>query len=373
MIFLKILRVASDIYPYVVGGIGIHVNELSKWQTFLGHDVTVYINDDRNTPTDEVGIYKVIKFKPIIKIVGNSISPNMFYQLIKNKNNYDIIHAHSHLFFSTNLCSLIRKFGTSPLVVTDHGLKSQTVPEWFQNIYTYTGTKFTLNSADKVICYTEKEKEELINIGIKSQKINVIHNGINTRLFIPNINKISDNNRLLWIGRFVKGKGVDYLLDAFKLLKAEYPNLVLTMVGKGPDKERIEKRIQTLAIRDSIKIIDFISNSNIVQLYQNSDVFVLPSLEEGVPRTILEAMSCGIPVVCSRLPHLVDIIKDCGLLVPIKDSQALADGISTILSDKELAIRLGENGRRNVTKNYSWEDTVKRTITLYEELIQCRK
>ena len=66
---------------------------------------------------------------------------------------------------------------------------------------------------------------------------------------------------------------------------------------------------------------------------------------------------------------MVNIVNNCGLLVPTKDAQALADKISTILSDDELAIKLGKNGRESVTKNYSWEDTVKQTIRLYEELI----
>lgn len=372
---MKILRVSSDIYPYVVGGLGVHVDELSRSQTILGHSVTVYVNkngDNRTTSNTNYteNNYKIVKFKPLIKIMGNSIAPNMFYQLMKDKNNYDIVHAHSHLFFSTNLCALIRKIGKPPLVVTDHGLRSQTASEWIQNIYTKTGTKWTLNIADKVICYTKIEKEELVNIGIKSQKIEVIHNGIDTNLFIPNINKSSNgNNRLLWIGRFVKGKGIDYLIDAFELLNHKYQNLYMTMVGEGPERERIERKICALRIDKNIKIVDIVPNSDIVQLYQNSDVFVLPSIEEGVPRTILEAMSCGIPIVCSKLSHLVDIVKNAGFLVPIRDSEALAEKISIILSDKELATRFGNNGRKNTINNYSWEDTVKRTIKLYEKLI----
>jgi glycosyltransferase involved in cell wall biosynthesis len=99
----------------------------------------------------------------------------------------------------------------------------------------------------------------------------------------------------------------------------------------------------------------------------------LPSIEEGVPRTILEAMSCGLPIVCTKLPQLVSIVKCCGLLVPSKDAKTLADKISEILSDDELARKLGENGRKNVIVNYSWKDTVEKTTMLYDELIKCRK
>ncbi|PPA79534.1 MAG: putative glycosyl transferase [ANME-2 cluster archaeon HR1] len=92
-------------------------------------------------------------------------------------------------------------------------------------------------------------------------------------------------------------------------------------------------------------------------------------MNEGVPRTVLEAMSCGVPIVCTELPQFVSVVEGCGLLVPVEDSQALAEGILKIISDKELVRKLGENGRMKVVESYSWEDTVKNTVQLYEELI----
>ncbi len=92
-------------------------------------------------------------------------------------------------------------------------------------------------------------------------------------------------------------------------------------------------------------------------------------MNEGIPRTVLEAMSCGVPIVCTELPQFVSVVEGCGLLVPVEDSQALAEGILKIISDKELVRKLGENGRMKVVESYSLEDTVKNTVQLYEELI----
>lgn len=367
---LNILRVAADIYPDVVGGVGLHVHEMSKEQVRLGNRVDVYTagNDDRPAEEKRDG-YVIKRFKPLMKLLGNSIMPNMFSSLYKNRHYYDVIHAHSHLYFSTNLCAIIRKLGSSPLVITNHGLNSQTAPPWFQDIYTATGARFTFNAADKIICYTESEKAELLKLKIPSEKIEVIHNGIDTEHFIPAKEPAFDKKRLLWIGRYAKGKGVDYLIDAFNILKSEHPDATLTMIGKGPDKSKIVQKIQDLNLDKDIRMEEFIPNSEIVQLYQQSSVFVLPSLEEGVPRTILEAMACSVPVVCTRLPQLVDIVEGSGLLVPLKDSQALADNISKILSNSSLAKELGDSGRKNVVANYSWKDTVKSTLQLYEGLI----
>ncbi|RSD34407.1 MAG: glycosyltransferase [Methanohalophilus sp.] len=367
---LKILRVAADIYPDVVGGVGLHVHEMSKEQAHLGNRVDVYTagNSDRSAEEKRDG-YTIKRFKPLMKLLGNSIMPNMFSSIYKNRHAYDIIHAHSHLYFSTNLCALVRKLGSAPLVITNHGLNSQTAPPWFQDIYTATGAKFTFNAADKIICYTESEKKELLKLKIPADKIEVIHNGIDTEHFVPAEEPVFDEKKLLWIGRYANGKGVDYLIDAFSILQSKHPDATLTMVGKGPDKERILQKIQDLNLEKYITIKDFIPNSEIVQLYQECSVFVLPSLEEGVPRTILEAMACGIPVVCTQLPQLMDIVEDSGYLVPVKDAQVLADRICEILSDSDLAMKLGSNGRENVVANYSWKDTVKKTIGLYEGLI----
>lgn len=367
---LNILRVAPDIYPYTVGGFGIHIHEMSKEQVRLGHDVTVYTSSEgvESAYQADAGYY-VRNFKPLAKVLGNSIMPAMLYDLIREQSNYNIVHAHSHLFFSTNLSAVARQMGSTPLVITNHGLKSQTAPKWFQDIYTATGARLTFAAADKILCYTETEKKELIDLGIKSEKIEVIHNGIDTDLFVPAKEPCFDNKKLLWVGRYVKGKGLDCLIDAFAILRSKYPDVTLTMVGRGPDKDRIAHKIRDLGLENSIITKDFVPNSEIVDMYQNSSVFVLPSLEEGVPRTILEAMSCGIPVVCSKLPQLVDVVDSAGLLVPVKDSQSFADTISKVLSDTSLAERLGEYGRRNVVENHSWKDTVKKTVQLYKELI----
>lgn len=366
---MNILRVVSDLYPAVVGGIGIHAHEMSKWQAKLGHEVTVYTsNTDKRPAQESVAGYKILRFKTILKLGGNSFMPALLSQLFRTRNEFDIIHAHSHLFFSTNLCALVRRIGSSPLVITNHGLKSQTVPMWIQKIYIPTVAKWTFKSADTIICYTEEEKTMLKQLGIDSDKIVVIHNGTDTNMFVPG-GKEKNNTQILWIGRFTPGKGVEYLIDAFNTLIKDFPDVKLNMIGKGPLKNEIEQKIRDLDLCGSINIKEFVPNTDLPETYQSSDVFVLPSLDEGVPRTILEAMACGVPVVCTELPQLVAIVKGCGILVPLKDPQALAEALSKIISDRELGQKLGEAGRTKVVKNYSWGDTVKKTIELYEVIV----
>lgn len=368
---MKILRVVSQMYPSSIGGVGLHAHELSKYQAKLGHNITVYTlkPDEENEKIERN--YKVIKFKKNLGFFGNFISFSLFSQLMLTCNNFDLIHAHSHLFFSTNSCAFMRKMRSPPLIITNHGLISQTAPVWVNNIYIPTIAKWTFKTADKIICYTEEEKQAIVRLNIDPENIAVIHNGIDTNLFAPSIKK-EKTNQLLWIGRFTPGKGVDYLIDAFNILAKEHPNLKLIMVGKGPLKENAYQRIKSLNLEKNVIIRDFIPNSELPGLYRQSDVFILSSIYEGVPRTILEAMSCGTPIVCTELPQLVDIVSDCGFLVPLRDPKAIAEAVAKLISNEELAKKLGENGRNKVTDKYCWMDTVRKTISLYNELL-CRR
>jgi len=365
---MKILRVISDLYPSVVGGIGLHAHEMSKWQAKLGHDVTVFTSNVDGRPQQEYKDgYRIIRFKPVYTAKGNAIMLSMLSRLLRERRNFDIIHAHSHLYFSTNLCAFVRKLGSTPLVITNHGLLSQTAPMWLQRIYLPTLARWTYEVTDKVICYTEEDKSILEDLGVDSDKIVVIHNGIDHELFTPR-EKEKNSNKILWIGRFTPGKGVEYLIDAFNFLVKDFPELRLVMVGRGPLRNVVEQKIDSLGLKGSISIIDFIPNSEIPNIYRASDCFVLPSLNEGLPRTILEAMACGIPVVCTKLPQLVDIVRSCGLLVPSRDPESLADAVAKILSNERLAKRFGRNGRNKVVRKYTWKDTVIKTIRVFEEL-----
>lgn len=370
---MKILRVSSDLYPSIIGGATLHVHSMSRLQVKFGNQVTVYTSKHDDKPdTENVDGYMVFRFKPLIKVYGNAIMPGLFFRLMANKNAYDVIHAHSHVYFSTNVCALVRKFRSSPLVITMHGLISATTPGWLSNMYQRSLGLWTLNAADRIICYTEEEKVEMIKIGVDREKICVIHNGTDTDLFKPS-DKPRSFNRILFIGRLVPGKGANYLVDAFALALKSRLDLTLTMIGNGPLLATIKEKVSRLGIEDRVTIKERVLNEEMPTIYQNSDLFILPSLSEGVPRSILEAMSCGLPVICTDLPQLKSLVDGCGMMVSAKDSRALADAILKILSGTRLAEELGAHGRERVLQSYSWEDTVRKTVMLYGEIIASRR
>ncbi len=368
---MKILRVAGDLYPAFVGGIAIHAHEMSKMQASMGHEVTVYTSIWNDEPLEEErDNYRIFRFRGIT-IFRNPIAANLFYTLLRERNKHDVIHAHSHLYSSTVFCAIARMIGSSPLVVTNHGLISQTAPMWLQKIYVPTVAKWVYNIADSIICYTETERNQLIDLGIKPEKISVIHNGVDTDHFAPLTNN-APKKQILWIGKYVPGKGVEYLLQGFQSFSRKSSDYTLLMIGRGPQKDDCLKMIEDLGLKEKVILRDFIDNKDLPEIYRQSCLFVLPSLEEGVPRTILEAMACGVPVACTELPQLVKIVSGCGLLFPPRDPDALAAAISTLISDPEMAQTCGRNGREKAASMYSWRDTVSKTLSLYASLARGR-
>jgi len=366
---MKILRVTFNLYPSSIGGVELHAHEMSRLQAREGHDITVftYRTDSEQVYSEDRDGYHIIRSDVHLCLFGNTISFSQLSSLLKYWDSYDIVHAHSHLFFSTVLCTLARKFRSTPLIVTNHGLVSQTAPQWLQKIYLPTIGRWIFRTADAVICYTKTERDQMVDLGVSPDKIHVIHNGIDTNVFVPS-NPTSPKKQILWIGRFTPGKGVEYLLKGFQAFSREFPDYTLVMVGRGPLKDDFIRMIQEMDLEDKVVLRDFIPNGELPSLYQDSLLFILPSLEEGVPRTILEAMACERPVVCTALPQLVDIVSGCGLLIPTGDAGAVADALSTLVSDPALARNLGQSARAKVVSQYSWDDTVAKTLDLYASL-----
>lgn len=157
----------------------------------------------------------------------------------------------------------------------------------------------------------------------------------------------SSSVNLLYVGRLVDYKGVEYLVDAMKLLDNRNTHRYhLDIVGSGRDRHRLERRIDELGITDSTAFHGFIRRKYLGRLYEKSDIFVLPSLSEGSPKTIPEALSHGVPVVATRVGGIPYLIKDGidGLLIEPRNETAIADAVERIAEDEQLFRSLVENG-----------------------------
>ncbi|WP_255171277.1 glycosyltransferase family 4 protein [Natrononativus amylolyticus] len=367
---LKILRVASDVYPEVMGGLSLHVHEMSRVQAEMGHDVTVLTSDhgDRDQPSrEERDGYELIRHREVASPLDNTITPGLARTLRRIGDDYDVIHAHSHLFFSTNVAAAVGRTLETPLVVTNHGLMSQTAPKWVQKAFIPTVAKFTLNSADEILCYTETDKRRLRERGIDSS-ISVVHNGIDCEQFSP-IQSDKSKNQILFVGRIKPGKGVRHLLAAFSNIISEFPEYSLKIVGDGPLREELVALAEERDISSNVEFVGQIENSEVAEVYAESEIFVLPSLNEGLPRTVLEAMACEVPVIVSDLEQLESLVEEAGVTVPRENPDILASEMKRLLANKELRTHMGRVGRECILDEYSWDETVRFTTCKYRSLI----
>jgi len=367
---LRILRVSSDTYPEVTGGLGVHVHLMSEQQAASGHDVTVVTSDhgEHELPRRERRDgYAVHRHKAFLKPSGNSICPGIAATVLDVSDQYDIIHAHSHLFFSTNIVAALSYLDDTPLVITNHGIRSQEAPDWLQRLYLPTVARFTLNAADRVLCYTGTDRRRLRELGV-SAPVSVINNGVDCSRFRP-MSVDENSSQILYVGRLIEGKGIGVLLRAFAELVSAVPDTSLVIVGDGMKREWFESHAAREGVASKVTFTGTVPNDRLPRLYNESAVFALPSFNEGFPRTVLEAMACGTPVVTTNLPQLRSVVADVGRTVPANEPEALADAIYELLADDTLRRQLGETARRRASNRYSWKTTVEETTAEFYSLL----
>jgi len=282
------------------------------------------------------------------------------------KNDFDLIHV--HFPFPLALFGIaMKRISKKPLVMTCHGSEVNMAKKnpVFRRIF-----KWMLGYADSVTVNSTFMKNEVEKI-IKNKNIEIIPMG-------AGIGDISDKStekreqttktNLLFVGRLIEWKGTKYLIDAVKLL--DPGKFELHIAGDGPERENLEKNAP-----ENVVFHGYQTGKNLEELYLNADVFVLPSIvddagyTEGLGTVLLEAANFSIPSIGTNVGGIPDIIIDgkTGLLVPQKDSAALADAIKTLAEDKMLCGKLTENAQKHLKDNFSWEVITEKFFEIYSK------
>ncbi|MFC7135287.1 MULTISPECIES: glycosyltransferase family 4 protein [Salinibaculum] len=359
---MRILRVAQNLYPEVPGGGTYHVHAMSRDQAAMGHDVTVLtIRHDENLPhVEKRHGYRVVRYDSLASPLGNDVAPGLARHLA-SADRFDVIHAHSHYYFSTNLAALKRSVGNTPLAITNHGLYSQSAPERVFRWYLKTLGRWTFDQADVVFCYTETDRERVQELGVSSQ-IEVVPNGIDTDRFTPKgpESKFIDAEGpvVLFVGRFAEGKRPLLAVEAFAEVLEKYPEAELYLCGEGPLREDIAANMRERGVESSVTFLGQVPYDDMPAVYRSADALILPSRAEGVPRTVMEALSSGLPVVSSELPQIRSAFGDTVTYVPEED--AFGERLADVLD--------GDRERSTLDEQFSWDRTVEETTRALEEL-----
>jgi glycosyltransferase involved in cell wall biosynthesis len=232
--------------------------------------------------------------------------------------------------------------------------------------------------ADCVLVNAEAIRDTLIEQGYRPDNIVVIRNGIVLSRFgkrergaaLRRELGLPPSAPLVFVfSRLNRMKGVEYFLDAAALLAPRFPEVRFLIVGDGAGRWELEAHAGRLGLAERVTFTGF--RTDVPDLLPEAAISVLPSLSEGLSNSLLESMASGVPVVAARVGGNPEIVEHdvSGLLVPARDSAALAGAIGSLLQDPRLAARLGEAGRRRVTELFSMERSLSEVEGLYERLI----
>ena len=211
----------------------------------------------------------------------------------------------------------------------------------------------------------------------------VIYSGVDIRRFRKVAKQRTEKRKELgtppdslvigYVGWLIPIKGVTYLVSAMARAAEQHPKSLLVLVGKGDDKGeeevKLKKQVESLGLADKVLFLGW--RADVEEIMGCFDILVLPSLNEGMGRVLVEAMAAGLPIVASSVGGIPDLVKDGknGLLVPPADASALAKTISDLLSDKEKRNRMGEAGKK-MCRQYSAEAMLEQIDDLYTELLE---
>lgn len=204
-----------------------------------------------------------------------------------------------------------------------------------------------------------------------SDKIIINYHGVDLRRFAPiqvtsHQSPVTRKFKILSVGSLLECKGFEYLIDACKILKEEGIEFECTIAGGGRLEHNLKCQISNLKLDNEVKLTGYITQDKLIPIYKQADVFVLamvPEIHWGIPNVLLEAMAAGVPVVCTMLPSIPELVEDgkTGFIIPAKDSTAIALAVEKLYKDKELRERIVVSGRKVVEEKF---DVVKNSLML---------
>ena len=358
---LSILMIAPQFRP-LIGGYERAAERLSLELVRQGHEVTVIAErrDRRWLDTEFLHGLKIRRlwcvYRPGLHMLTSLASYACY--MIWRRSEYDLIHVHqygSHAALAVALGGLLKKPVVLKLTSTSReGIGSnQAGRTWKDRVVTAL-----LRKVDLCIAPTGLAENEAIRFGIAAERIAVIPNGIDITVYKPC--EATERERLrarlgltteqtaLYMGRLSYAKNPEGLIDAWATLHANMPDARLLIVGDGPLRASVERRIQRYQLGDVITLVG--EQVNTPEWYAVADMFVLPSHYEGLSNSLIEAMSCGLPVVSTRVSGSTEILEACdaGELVEINDMEGLASAMSRMLGDPARSRQRGDVARRYV-------------------------
>jgi glycosyltransferase involved in cell wall biosynthesis len=229
--------------------------------------------------------------------------------------------------------------------------------------------KLGLVSADLVVVNSAAVEKEIRAHDLPIRRVDIVPNGVDLETFRPGDDWPNDGGYVLFVGRLVPQKGVTFLLQALSVVLQRCPETRLVIAGDGELDLFLKRIARHLGIPHRVKFVDWKTGPDLVELYQQAKLVVVPSCYEPFGIVALEAMACGRPVIASSTGGLVEIVNDGvdGFLVEVGNYLQLAQRMVTLIQDDERRRTMGEAARRRAAE-FSWKKVSERTLELYDSV-----
>jgi len=383
---MKIVQYAPYFIPYT-GGQEYYIYNLSKHLVKNANQVNILTaNYPECKAKESIKGILVSRYPCFARPLRNPIVPKLLSP-DENISDYDIIHTHNEHSFAAMAAARISKKKNIPLIVTCHGQLRFGNPLYdsIERLYNKSIGRSVFEKSDVIVALSSSDRDYISSFGIDEDKIIVIPNAIDPsdleryRLKSDELESfrewynLSDKRVVLFVGQIIQRKGISYLLKSIpQILRKSKEETSFVFVGKGDALKDSLCLAQELEIEGNVIFTGAVSARDLVAFYQISDLFVLPSLSEGLPTSILEAMYFGIPVVSTDIPGVRDHFSEFALLVSPRDEDALADAVHTLLTDRDLAKSLSRKGKALVASQYTWDRVTREYEMIYSNLCEVK-
>lgn len=290
-------------------------------------------------------------------------------KLIAEKEDFDVIHAHDWMTYKAGFAA--RKVSGKPLVCHIHATEfDRTAGSCNQMIYDIE--REGMHGADAVIAVSNFTKEKVMkHYGVPSEKINVVHNGVEftTKKYHKNISSLSDYYKIvLFLGRITIQKGPDWFLYAAKKVLEERKDVKFVFAGTGDMEKFVIEKAAELGISDHIIFTGFVPDCDLDKIYQLADIYVMPSISEPFGITPLEAMRNKTPVIISNQSGVSEVVQNA-VKVDFWNVDIMAKSMVDLLSKKRAYNKIQKQGF-NEAKKISWDKPAAQCIEVYNDVIR---
>jgi glycosyltransferase involved in cell wall biosynthesis len=395
---VKVCFLTPEYLP-LIGGTGSYVYYLTKSLACFGNRIYIITKNNRERvkhelPNERIKVLQIETLKiPLLGSIFFYMNSSKKLAEISKKFLIDVVHVNLPLVPSF----AVPKALDAALVVTVHTTwrgegealkyepffrlnKNEKIVRSFNSFLRFFELNL-LERSDKIIAVSTHTKRELLeSYNVSASKVCVIYNGVDAGKFKPANEKdrvkremgFNSDKVVLYVGRLYSRKGLLTLLRAAPIILQKFRKVKFVISGKSfhGEEEKLKTLASRLGVEKNVLFYGYIPDEKLPKLYQAADIFVLPSIYEGMPFTLLEASASGLPVVATRVGGIPEVVSDGenGFLVSPLDIKGLAERILYLLENPSRAHEMGLLGRRIVEEKFSWQRVAERVMEVYNEV-----